>query len=136
MARAIELMGIGVPTEQALRDGDLGPQYIASATGTGSAQSTATLIGGPNGATILELAASAGAAFTFMNNTEVDRQYTLYAPGTTMTIYTPLSTSLWQTSATSFTIASGKTAIAFRVGPIPFPTGSVATDRWLYTLSA
>jgi len=134
MARAIELMGVGMAAEEAIREGDLGPYYAS--VSTGSAQSTATIIGGPNGATILELAASANAAFTFSNTTEVDRQYTLYAPGTTMTIYTPVSTSFWQTSATSFTIGSGKVAFAFRVGPIPFPTGSVATDRWLYTISA
>jgi hypothetical protein len=134
MARAIELMGIGMAAEEAIREGDLGPAYVS--TSISGTQSTATVIGGPNGATILELAASAGAAFTFHPQTEIDRTYTIYAPGTTMTIFTPSAVSLFQTSATSFTIGSGKTAFVFRVGPIPFPTGSVATDRWLYQLSA
>lgn len=136
MARAIELMGIGVNAEEANRNGDIGPQYYS--TSTGSLQSTATIIGGPNGGTILELNASANAAFTFNANTEIDRTYTLYAPGTTMTVFTP-TTGTWQTGSTStsssFTIASGKSAYAFRVGPIPFPTGSIAADRWIFTLS-
>jgi hypothetical protein len=140
MARAIELMGIGVNAEEAQRDGDLGPQYYTSATATiTSVQSTTSIIGGPNGATIIEFNTSAAAAVTFNAQTEMDRTYTLYCVGTVVTIYTPTSTSgSWQTGSatTSFTIASGKTAYVTRLGPVPFPTGSVVSDRWIYTLSA
>jgi hypothetical protein len=141
MARAIDLMGIGVNAEEANRDGDIGPQYYTSATATiTSVQSTTSIIGGPNGATIIEFNASSAAAVTFHPNTEIDRTYTLYnSGGTTMTIYTPVSTSgSWQTGSatTSMTIGSGKTAFITRLGGVPFPTGSVIADRWIYTLSA
>ena len=140
MARAIELMGLGVPPEQANRDGDIGPQYYTSATATiTSVQSTTAIIGGPNGATIIEFNVSAAAGLTFNAQTEIDRTYTLYnVGGTTVTIYTPTSTTgSWQTgSATqSFTIGTGKTAFVTRLGGVPFPGGSVISDRWIYLLS-
>ncbi len=137
MSRTVDLINIGMQEEIANRVGMNGPQYISSSTG--SAQSTATLIGGPNGANVISINASANAALTFSPTTEILDQYTLYCTGTVITIFTPVSTSgSWHTGSatTSFTIASGKSAIIMRAGPEPFPTGSIVSDRWIYTLSA
>jgi hypothetical protein len=135
--RTVDLIDIGLPMEIANRLGDNGPQYISTSSGGGT--STATVIGGQNGANQLVLNASASAAFVFGAATELGDEYRLANIGTTCTIFTP-STGFWQTGSTSsqasFSLTSGKTAWCFRVGPVPFPTGSVSADQWVYILSA
>jgi hypothetical protein len=125
-------MGSGQPAEEAIRDGDT--------IGYASVASTGQNIGGPNGATILEVVASGGANLTFLATTEVGRYYTIYNPGTAFSVIVPASagtaTSLFQTGASSFSLTSTKTAVVVRLGKIPPVTGSVASDRWIYWLSA
>lgn len=139
MALTKDLIGIGMPEEEANRVGVNGPQYIT--TSTGSAASTATIIGGPNGANLITVNASANAALTFSPSTELADVFTIANVGTTLVIFTPYSTSsAWQTGSTSATnslsMASGKSAMIWRVGPEPAPAGSVLSDRWIYVLTA
>lgn len=130
MPLAVDLIGSGMPVEQAIREGDT-TLYVVASTGT--------TIGGPNGATIIECAASGGGKLTFLATTELDRQYTIYNPGTALSIIVPVSagtgiTSLFQTGSSSFSLTSTKTATVTRIGIIG--TVNTTTDRWIYTLSA
>lgn len=135
MARTVDLMGVGMPAEEANRAGSNGPQYVT--TSTGSLQSTATIIGGPNGANIISFNASANAAFTFSSTTEIGDQFILTNVGTTVTIFTATGGTWMVGSATaSVGIASGKSLLVTRFGPEAFPAGSVVSDLWIYTLSA
>ena len=136
-ARVIDLLENGMPVELANQVGAVGPQYLT--TSASSVQSTATIIGGPNGANILELNCSTSAAVTFSATTPIGEEYFLYNTGTAITIFLPTSTSpSFQTGSatTSLSLVSGKSAIIFRAGPVPYPTGSVVADRWIYTLTA
>ena len=77
MALSKDLIGVGVATEEAIRVGDTGPQYLTGLGG--SAISIATQIGNPNGATILELNVTTNAvgSVVFVTTTELDRTYTI-----------------------------------------------------------
>lgn len=138
MALSKDLMGVGVTAEEAIRVGDTGPQYLTGLGG--SAISTATLIGGPNAATILELnvtSASVGSV-VFSNVTEIDRPYTIVNSSSNAGNVLPPTTAAsfnGLTGGVSFSIPANKVAYVSRMGPIPPPTGSVAADRWIYQLS-
>lgn len=135
--RTVDLIDIGVPMEIANRLGDNGPFYASASSGGGT--STATVIGGANGANQICFNASSGAAFVFGAGTELGDEYRLTNIGTTISIFTP-STGFWQSGSTSsqasFSLTSGKTAWCFRMGPLPFPSGSISADQWVYILSA
>lgn len=139
MALAQDLMGIGESAEEAIRVGDIGPQYLTGLGG--SAISTATQIGGPVGATLLELnvtTASVGSV-VFKATTELDRFYTiLNSSSNAGNVFPPTSTASFNglTQGASFSIPANKVAYVSRLGPIPFPTGSTASDRWIYSVSA
>lgn len=133
MAKAQDLMGVGMAPEEALREGDILGFMVPS---------TATTLGGPNGPTVVEVGSgvtSTQSILTFLSTTEIDRVYTIYNTGSAATIVVPVSvgssnTSLFQTSASSFSLTSAKTAYVTRLGVIG--TVNTTTDRWIYTLSA
>ena len=141
MPYARDLMGEGSPAEQALLNGDIGPVYVSSSlsslTGgiqfTGGTQSAAATIGGPNGATILECNGSSGAALTFLSTTPQDRVYTVSnVSGNTLTIFTPVNGTFQIGSATaSVAVTAAGVNFITRLGPIPFPGGSIISDRWI-----
>lgn len=137
---AKDLLGIGEEAEQGLRVGDTGPLMIKGFAGT--TQTTATLVGGPTGATLLELNPVSGSSFVaFLASTEIDREFSVYnvaSTANTVTIFTP-SGSSFQSSAgsiISFVLAANKSATVSRIGQMPPVTASIAADRWIYTLSA
>lgn len=135
MPLAQDLMGVGMTAEEALREGDVGPQFLSSVTSsfTGGAASTASTIGGPNGATILELQGSSGAALVFLNTTEKDRWYTLYNTGSNaISIFCPIGSSFQTATGSVNTVTVGGVNYIFRLGPVPNPTGSVTADRWIF----
>lgn len=131
MPLAIDLMGVGMAAEEALREGDVGPQLVT--TFSGQAASTASTIGGPNGATILELQGSASAALTFMSNTERDRWYTIYNTGSNaVNIFCPIGSSFQTATGSVQAVSVGGVNFVFRLGPVPNPTGSISSDRWIF----
>lgn len=131
MPLAQDLMGVGMTAEEAIREGDVGPQFIN--TFTGGAASTASTIGGPNGATILELQGSASAALVFLSTTEKDRWYTIYNTGSNaVNIFCPIGSSFQTATGSVQAVSVGGVNYIFRLGPIPNPTGSVSTDRWIF----
>jgi hypothetical protein len=138
-----DLMGIGVAAEEAIRVGDVGPQYLA--TLGGSAVSTATQIGGPNGATILELnpgsVAGSVNSVVFLATTELDRTYTLINSNSTNSANVFPATASAASfnglgAGASFAIPANKVAYVARMGAVPPVSGSIASDRWIYTLSS
>lgn len=142
MALSKDLMGIGVAAEEAIRVGDTGPKYLA--TLGPSTQSTATTIGGPNAETILELnPGSVGGSVnsvTFLSTTELDRTYTLINSNGTnaANVFPAASTSSFNglSNGASFSIPANKVAYVARMGGVPPITASIASDRWIYTVSA
>lgn len=138
MSLTKDLMGVGVTAEEAIRVGDVGPQYLTVLGG--SAISTATQIGGPNGATILEInvTTSTSGSVVFLPTTEIDRWYTIVNSSSNAGNVFPCcagSSFNGLGNGLSFSLPGNKVAYVARMGPIPTPTGSVAADRWLYTLS-
>lgn len=122
MTLAKDLIGVGQPAEQAIREGFT----------TIFIQSVAT-IGGPTGANLIE--AGSASSYTFLNTTEPGKQYFLMATGTTLTVYVPTSagsgnTSLFQDAVSSFSLTSGKSAAVIRLGING--TVNTTTDRWMY----
>lgn len=129
MPLAKDLIGSGMPPEQAIREGDT-IFYVSV--------STAQTIGGPTGATIIDLGPSCGVV-TFDQKTELDRTYTIYNTGVAVTVVVPTSagtgiTSQFQNGSSSFSLTSTKTAYVTRLGVVG--TAVSTTDRWIYALSA
>ncbi len=130
MPLAKDLMGVGMAPEEAIREGDV-IQYVVPSTGTN--------IGGPTGATIIELASgTSGAILTFLNTTEIDRTYWLYNTGTAVSVNVPVSagtgvTSSFQSTGSTFTLISTKSAFVTRLGVVG--TVNTTTDRWIYLQS-
>lgn len=146
MPLAVDLISTGEEPEEALRIGDGPPRLLATATV--STQSGGTLVGGPTGATILEINASTTGSntITFMGTTELDREFTIYNVATVastsvvsaaiINVFPPVGGSFnGLTANTSFQIGINKNATVTRIGPIPNPGGSIASDRWIYMLS-
>lgn len=131
MPLAQDLIGLGMPPEEAIREGDVGPQYIS--TFTGGAASTATTIGGPTGATLLECNGSASAALVFLSTTERDRWYTIYNTGSNaLNIFCPIGSSFQASTGSVQVVSVNGVNFAFRIGPVPSPTGSISSDRWIW----
>ncbi len=139
MALAQDLTGIGVSAEEAIRVGDTGPTYLTGLGG--SAISIATKIGGPTGPTLIEINVSTASVGSVVFNTltEIDRPYTIVNssanPGN---VFPPTSTASFNglTAGNSFSLPANKVAYISRLGPIPFVSGSIASDRWIYSVSA
>lgn len=139
MALSRDLMGIGVTAEESIRVGDTGPKYLTGLGG--SAISTATQIGGYNAETLLELnpTTNAVSSVVFVSTVELDRTYTLVNSNgsNAANVFPPTSVASFNglTGGVSFSLPANKVAFVTRMGPIPNPTGSIAADRWIYTLS-
>lgn len=139
MALSKDLMGIGVAAEEAIRVGDTGPKYLTGLGG--SAISSATSIGGPNAETILELNVSTASvgSVVFATTTELDRWYTLINSSSNAgNVFPPTTTASFNglSNGASFSIPANKVAYVARMGAVPPVSGSISSDRWIYTLSA
>jgi hypothetical protein len=137
MGLARDLISIGEDVEEALRFGDSGPQYLTNFGG--STQALATVIGGPTGATLLELnpTSASVSSVIFSAVTELDREYSLdNGSGLAMNVFPPVGGNFQGLGANlSFSLPANKVAFITRIGPIPPVTGSIASDRWVYLLS-
>lgn len=137
MPLAKDLIAIGEEGEEALRVGDTGPQYITNLGG--STQALATVIGGPTGATLLEInpTTNAVSSVVFSSLTEQDKEYQLdNGSGNAMNVFPPVGGNFQGLGNNlSFSLPANKVAFVTRLGPIPPVTGSIASDRWIYLLS-
>lgn len=155
MVLAKDLIGVHDEPEQAIRIGDVGPAQIHAACV--STASGATLVGGPTGYTLLEInPTNAGVnSVIFMGTTEIDREYSIYninstvsvssssTPAFTLNVYPATGGNFQGLGANvSFTIGLNKSATVTRLGPMPgaststLTIGTIASDRWIYVLSA
>jgi len=139
MALAKDLMVIGVTAEEAIRVGDTGPQYLTGLGG--SSISTATQVGNPNGATILEInpTTNAVSSIVFVTTTELDRTYTIInSSANAGNVLPPTTTASFNGlgNGASFSLPANKVAYVARMGAVPPGTGSISSDRWIYTVSA
>src|SRR5215813_9535757 len=119
MALSKDLIGVGVATEEAIRVGDTGPQYLTGLGG--SAISIATQIGNPNGATILELNVTTNAvgSVVFVTTTELDRTYTIVNSSSNAgNVFPPTTTASFNglSNGASFSLPANKVAYVARMG--------------------
>ncbi len=138
MPLAQDIVAIGEPAEEALRVADSGPLTLSGLGG--STQTLATKVGGPTGATLLECnpTTNAVSSIVFLSTTELDREYTIenVSGSNAMNIFPPVGGNFnGLGNNTSFSLPANKVAYVCRFGPMPPPTGSVASDRWIYSLS-
>lgn len=144
MALAKDLIGVHDEAEQAIRYGDTGPAVViaASVSTQGSG-----MVGGPTGTTLMEINPSVNAvsSVTFLTSTELDREYTIEnVSGTNaMNVYPAVGGNFQGLGANvSFSIGANKVASVTRLGQIPpvststLTMGTIASDRWIYVLSA